>query len=95
MPPTSVAPRLPTAIARVGVSDRSAESLKIGGDKIPFELCSEAAVWPIEIAELADYAQGWTPSVRISHESNLLAIPKNDPDRRHVPTWIHSPIRWR
>lgn len=25
-----------------------------------------------------------TPSVRISQESNLLAIPKNDPDHRHV-----------
>ena len=36
------------------------------------------------IAELADHAKGWTPSVRISHESNLLAIPKNDPDHRHV-----------
>jgi len=40
--------------------------------------------WPIEIAEHAACAQGWTPSVRISQESNLLAIPKNDPDHRHV-----------
>ena len=68
----------------LGVSDRRAESLRIGGDKIPSKFSSEVAAWPIEIAELADYAQGWTPSVRISHESKLLAIPKNDPDDRHV-----------
>ena len=67
-----------------GVSDRRAESLRIGGDKIPFKYSSEVAAWPIEIAELVDYPQGWTPSVRISHESNLLAIPKNDPDHSHV-----------
>ena len=73
-----------TVVQNLGVSDRRAESLRIGGDKIPFKFCSEVAAWPIEIAELADYAQGWTPSVRISHESNLLAIPKNDPDHRHV-----------
>jgi len=79
-----MAPLGPIPSSRSGVSDRSAESLKIGGDKIPFELCSEAAVWPIEIAEHAACAQGWTPSVRISQESNLLAIPKNDPDHRHV-----------
>jgi hypothetical protein len=89
-----IVPRQPYAITRLAknpttrrtsaVSDRRAESLKIGGDKIPFELCSEAAVWPIEIAEHAACAQGWTPSVRISQESNLLAIPKNDPDHRHV-----------
>jgi hypothetical protein len=74
----------PTTRRTSAVSDRRAESLKIGGDKIPFELCSEAAVWPIEIAEHAACAQGWTPSVRISQESNLPAIPKNDPDHRHV-----------
>ena len=72
------------AVERIGVSDRRAESLRIGGDKIPFKFCSEVAAWPNEIAELADYAQGWTPSVRISHERNLLAIPKNDPDDKHV-----------
>ena len=66
------------------LSDRRAESLRIGGDKIPFKFSSEVAAWPIEIAELADYAQGWTPSVRISHEGNLLAVPKNDPDDTHV-----------
>ena len=69
----------------LGVSDRRAASLRIGGDKIPFRFCSEVAVWPIEIAELADYAQRvHSVPVRISHESNLLAIPKNDPDHRHV-----------
>ena len=74
--------RLARILSDIRVSDRRAESLRIGGDKIPFKF-SEAAVWPIEIAEHAACAQGWIPSVRISHESNRFAIPKNAPDDRH------------